>query len=58
MADNNEHEFGCVFVVNKKFQSQVIDFILINNRICYIRVELKFRSLYTLSVDITTKEKR
>lgn len=54
---NNKHEFGCGFIINKKIQMGVIGFKPISNRICYIRIRMKFRNLSIFSIHAPTEQK-
>jgi exonuclease III len=54
---NGKHEFCTGFYVNRRIMDNITDFEPANDRICKIRVKLKFYNLTMISIHIPTEEK-
>jgi hypothetical protein len=56
-CQKSKHEFGCGFVVNKKVKHLVMDFTLIDRRICVLRVRERFNNMSLICSSAPTEEK-
>ena len=52
-----KHEFGTAFIISKRLNQIVIDFRPVNERICAIRLKLKFHNMWIINVHAPTEEK-
>jgi exonuclease III len=43
--ENNKHENGVGFLIHKSIMSQIKQFKVVNERICYIRINMKHHDL-------------
>ncbi|XP_060530071.1 craniofacial development protein 2-like [Cylas formicarius] len=55
-GSENIHEFGCGFVVSKKYRTAIIAFKPVNNRICKLRVKGRWHNVTMFSVHAPTNE--
>lgn len=54
---NQKHIFGTGFIVVKRIKHLVLDFIPVNERICLIRVKVKFFNLTIINAHAPTEDK-
>ena len=52
-----KHEYGVAFIVHPSFKGNIIDFKPINERICVLRVRMKFFNVAMINVYATTEDK-
>jgi hypothetical protein len=53
----DEHGFGKGFYISRHIMDNLLDFESVNERICKIRIELKYCNLTLISTHTPTKEK-
>jgi hypothetical protein len=56
-SESKTHEFGCRFYVGGEFLKYVKDFNITNERICYLRLKVKWFSCTLINVHASTNEK-
>lgn len=56
-TNNNAHVFGVGFMVGKTLRDKVISFNPMNERICYIRIKMKFNNISLFTVHAPTEDK-
>ena len=56
-SESKKHELGCGFYVRGEFLKYVTDFKIINERICYLRLQAKWFSCTFIHVHATTNKK-
>ena len=54
---SNKHEFGTLFCISRHIIHNLLDFEPVNERICKIRVKLKYYNLVLISTNTPTEEK-
>ena len=55
--NNDKHQFGTGFYVNKLILNNILDFQPISERICVLRVKSKFYNITLMSIHAPTEEK-
>ena len=56
-SESKKHEFGCGFYVTGVFLKSVIDFKIINKRICYLRLKAEWFCCTVISAHAPTNGK-
>lgn len=51
------HEHGVAFIVDNSIRNNIIDFIPVNERICIIRLRMKFFNIAMVNIYAPTEEK-
>lgn len=54
---DRKHIFGTGFVVDRKVKHMVVDFVPVDERVCYLRVKGRFFNLSIINVHAPTKDK-